>query len=449
MRVALINPMHWKFSHLAFVIVTTLFLGTGVVSPALAQTRIQDSNTALEKTTPSSSALTLQEAYQAALLVEDFKDQVQSLEGQSRARYNQAKSYLYPNLSAEGVYQDARYKEKATSLETETTRKTVGLNLRQPLFQGGLLSAIQKERAQMESALVGVQKAHLDLYAQVSESFYKIVLLESTLDVLKEIEVTSNKRVEEIRRRVQIGKSKQSDLLTNELQNQSLKLEMEQLRLSLENERQVFARMTGKSQEVSLLQKQSPKQLKPLEYYLNKISKTPEIEMQTRSALAAEKSVSMAKSQHLPNLFLDLKAKYGELRTHDKDREYLAQVTLNIPLFQGGRVSSESSEAQWKWTQEKAKLTALKKDTETLVRNQYQSLKTQKDLLGIYKKSLDLAKQNYDLFNKDLSLGLVSNVELLSSLNQYLESKKKYEDSIYQIRMAELLLNQIVGEFSE
>lgn len=394
----------------------------------------------------ASQVVSLDASYEAALKVEDYRLNNQSVKEQSRSKLNQAKSYLYPNLTAEGQYTDTRFKNKNTDLETETTRKTIGLNLRQPLFQGGLFSGIQKENASMEVADLQVQKSNLDLYLSVSQSYYRIVLLESTLDVLKEIESVSSKRVDLLRKRVSIGKSKQVDFLTNELQNQSIKIQLGQIETDLNSEREVFARLTGFSKDVSLQVVTVTDTIKPIDYYLNRMEKTPEVQIQAKNLLIAEKNESISSSQHLPELYLDLDARYGELSATQEGREYVAQLTLEIPLFEGGRVKAEASEARWKKHQERAKLMGLKKDTEVQIRSQHGALVKNFELFHVYEKSLETARKSYQLYNRELSLGLVSNLELLNSLNDYLEAKKNREESFYQLKLLELKLAQLVGD---
>ncbi len=394
----------------------------------------------------ASQVVSLDAAYEAALKVEDYRLSNQSVKEQSRSRLNQAKSYLYPSLTAEGQYTDTRFKNKNTDVETETRRKTVGLNLRQPLFQGGLFSGIQRENANVEVTDLEIQKTNLDLYLTVSQTYHRIVLLESTLDVLKEIEKVSTKRVELLRKRVSIGKSKQVDFLTNELQNQSIKIQLGQIETDLSSEREVFARLTSFSKNVSLQSPEVTETIKPLDYYLNKISKTPEIQIQEKNLFIAEKNESIARAQHLPELYLDLDARYGELSSTQEGREYAAQLTLEIPLFEGGRVKAETSEARWKKHQERAKLMGLKKDTEVEIRNQHGALTKNFELFKIYEKSLETARKNYQLYNRELSLGLVSNLELLNSLNNYLEAKKNREESFYELKLLELKLAQLVGD---
>src|SRR5690606_17400046 len=100
-------------------------------------------------------------------------------------------------------------------------------------------------------------------------------------------------------------------------------------------------------------------------------------------------------------------------------KELAGALVLEFPLFLGGRTSAEAQEAQWKKIEEKAKLKSLKDLVKVDIRNQYNELRKWIDLYKIYEESLVTARKNYQLFNKESNLGLVSNLELLNSLSTY------------------------------
>ncbi|MCB0349476.1 MAG: TolC family protein, partial [Bdellovibrionales bacterium] len=389
-------------------------------------------------------AVSLQEAYTSASKNADYDLLNRSIKGQAKSRLEQAKSYLFPKITATGTYKEDR--SDTDSDKTETSQKSVSINLRQPLFKGGLSSGIQKEKAGVEASEITVKQNDLNLFQTVAKSYYRILLLESTLEVLKEIDQVSFNRVKIIRSRVAIGRSKRSDLLSNELQNQAFRIELGQLQVSLQAERESFSRLTGLSSIVTLSKEEALPNLKQMDYYIHKMPDMPGLQLQAKSVRIAEKSESVLKSQHLPSLYLDLGAKFGEITNNDEGQDLTALLTLEVPLFEGGRVSAEAREAAWKRNEETAKYLALQKDNLLLLKNLYNGLQKDIEFFSIYEESLSTAKKNYQFFNKELKLGLVSNLELLSSLTDYLNAKKNREEAYFQLKLAELNLKQLVGE---
>lgn len=392
--------------------------------------------------------VTLEQAYSAALKNENYSNEGKGIQGQSKARLKQAKSYLFPQVDLTGKYEKSKFEEKDTSVITRDTQKTLGLTLRQPLFQGGLFSGIQREKALDQITELQLKTRDLDQYLAVAQSYYRIQILESTLEVVKDVNQVSSKRVGILKKRVQIGKSKQTDFLTNEIQNQQLKIELSEIEAELQAEREKFANLTGLSSTVTLKKVVDVPTLKPFSYYSNKAEDTLDIEVQSKTAFAAEKNESVKDMQHLPKLYLDLGANYYEydLATKTDGTEYTGALVLEFPIFYGGRTSAEAQEAKWKKVEENAKLNALKKDVAVNIKNQYNEFKKWIEQYKIYEESLVTARKNYLIFNKESNLGLVTNLELLNSLTSYLDTKKSRDEAFYQLKISELMLARLIGE---
>ncbi len=390
--------------------------------------------------------ISLEQAYKAAITLEDHHEKNLSIREQARARFRQSRSFLFPSVTAVGQYKDTRLTDLESDAETSTINKTVGVNLRQTLFQGGLFNGIKREKASEEISNLTARKNDLDVYSIVAEAYYRITLLAGTLDVLNEIEKVSTKRVSDLKKRVSIGKSKQTDLLTNELQNQEIKLQIGQVSTELKAMQELFARLTGLPANSKLRSSYDLPELKSLDYYLGKMDQVPDLKIQTKQLYIAEKSKSIASAQHLPQVYFDVSAKQGEFSALEEAREVAAQITLELPLFQGGRTSALAQEADWKRREEKAKLDSLKKDYTLEITNQYELLKKNIELFKIHELSLATARKNYQVFNRELGLGLVSNLELLSSLSSYLSAKKNREEAFLQLKLVELNLNNLIGE---
>lgn len=392
--------------------------------------------------------ITLEQAYNAALKNENYSNEGKGIQGQSKSRLKQAKSYLFPKIDIAGKYGKSKFEEKNTNIITRDTQKTLSATLRQPLFQGGLFSGIQREKALDQITNLQLKTRDLDEYLAVAQSYYRIQILESTLEVVKDVNQVSSKRVGILQKRVKIGKSKQTDFLTNEIQNQQLKIELSDVESQLNAEREKFANLTGLSAKVTLKKVVDVPTLKPFSYYTNKSENTLDIEIQEKTAFAAEKNESIKDMQHLPNLYLDLGVnRYDyELATKTDGMEYTGALVLEFPIFYGGRTSAEAQEAKWKKVEEKAKLSALKKDVAVNITNQYNEFKKWTEQYKIYEESLVTARKNYQIFNKESNLGLVTNLELLNSLTSYLDTKKSRDEAFYQLKISELMLERLIGE---
>src|SRR5690606_30393792 len=288
---------------------------------------------------------------------ESTQQRNKSIKGQSQSRLKQARSYLLPSVTLTGRIEKSEFEEEATSLRTDDETTSVAALLRQPLFKGGLFSGVQAEKARTHLADLVVKQNNLDLFMRVAQSFYRIQILESTLEVIRDVNKVSSKRVSILKQRAKIGKSKQTDILTNDIQNKSLKIELGQVETQLVAERERFAYLTNLSAASKMTKAAEVPDIKPIDYYMNKAEQTLEVQIQDKNAYIAEQEKSLKSGQDLPSLYLDLSATLTE---HDPltlsaGKELAGAVVLEFPLFLGGRTSAEAQEAEWKKVEEQAK----------------------------------------------------------------------------------------------
>lgn len=390
--------------------------------------------------------VSLEEAYRSALKKNDYSNQNTGIEGYAEAQYQVSKSNLFPQISAVGTYNKYRLYNDGTNLRTQDSAKLGSLVLKQPLFHGGILSAIDREKASRETSRLMTKQNDLNLYSDVAQSYYHIQILEGSLDILNEVNRNSSKRVDILKRRVKIGKSRETDLLTNQLQSNDIAVELRQAKTDLENERQRFSNLTNLPANSKIKISLVIPSLKPLSFYIEKSKNSLDLQIQQKNVYISEKTESIASAQHLPSVDLSLAASKGDISYTTRGTQYSGGVTLTLPLFEGGGISAQADAAAMKKLTEKSKLNLLQTSLDTSVRNEYAQLSKWIEFYKTYANSIKIAERNYRVSNRDYELGLISNLDLLTALNTYLTTKKNLDNTYFQMKMSELSLAKLIGE---
>ncbi len=390
--------------------------------------------------------VSLEEAYRSALKKNDYSNQNTGIEEYAEAQYQVSKSNLFPQISAVGTYNKYRLYNDDTNLRTQDSAKLGSLVLKQPLFHGGILSAIDREKASRETSRLMTKQNDLNLYSDVAQSYYHIQILEGSLDILNEVNRNSSKRVDILKRRVKIGKSRETDLLTNQLQSNDIAVELRQAKTDLENERQRFSNLTNLPANSKIKISLVIPSLKPLSFYIEKSKNSLDLQIQQKNVYISEKTESIASAQHLPSVDLSLAASKGDISYTTRGTQYSGGVTLTLPLFEGGGISAQADAAAMKKLTEKSKLNLLQTSLDTSVRNEYAQLSKWIEFYKTYANSIKIAERNYRVSNRDYELGLISNLDLLTALNTYLTTKKNLDNTYFQMKMSELSLAKLIGE---
>jgi outer membrane protein len=389
-------------------------------------------------------AITLGESFNSALLNNQSDNINESRLRQSLELRNRGQGSLYPTLSIRGTYlKQQRFEDQ----------KTLGLNLTTSLYNGG------KDRQLIRNADVGVDIAknqrqldRVSLYMEVVESYYTYLLNQSDLKNLDLLKKQSQERADEIRKRVQIGRSRRGELLQAEAQLASVDAQTSDGQGMLKQSEARFYILTGLSREQMIdLKFETPGDSKSLDEYMSLALSREDIKNKQLEIQQFTGDVSIAKAGYLPTL--DLLSNYYALKeggsTSSKNSDWDVGLNLTIPLYEGGVSQALVRESVEKKQSAEYQLTDYKKDIQIEVTSRYEMYRRYHDQIKAFDLALDKAKRSYDETIRDYRLGLVSNLDVISSLNLYLTSKRDSERTKIQSILNQKLLEAVAGIIPE
>jgi outer membrane protein TolC len=110
-------------------------------------------------------------------------------------------------------------------------------------------------------------------------------------------------------------------------------------------------------------------------------------------------------------------------------------VVVSVPLFQGGVVGAQVREALA--SKRIAELSAQEslreaRRQQSILFQNYQQILQQ---LNSLKSALSKAQEAYELNKKDYQFGLVTNLDVLQSLNNYFQTKRSYDGLLAMAHM--------------
>lgn len=325
-----------------------------------------------------------------------------------------------------------------------TRQYSAGIRLNQPLFRGGSLAGL--DLAKDEILLTEFQKnsTQVNLYQLVINAYYNLYIARLDLKNLEYFLKLSEDRVKELRSRANVGRSRQGELVQAEAQYLTAQNQFQQGGVSLQSANENLFFLTGLKDiqipDLGLI----PRELSSISHYHERLKSRPDILANAQQVKMASRRVDVAKGGHYPQL--DLVGNYyfdrtGVLATSEWD----VAVVVSVPLYQGGGVQAavrEQVEAK-RVTELDANqvVRASERDVSILYQN-YLAIQSQLDTL---KKATDKAKQGYDLNKKDYSYGQATNLDVIQSMNIYIEAKRSYDILLASAHMTYKSLEASVG----
>lgn len=393
---------------------------------------------------PGAWAKNLAECFSAAAQRSELVAGQQEQINQADARYNMALGSLAPSINFVAGYTRLDTPPGSQTAFNLAERPEIKLTASQPLFKGLREYSALKQRSQQQTqAELAKQKALLDLYQDVAETFYKILSLEQELKDSQNLIELDRKRLQDLQARTKIGRSRTSEVLAVDAALASLAAEVISLKNQILVTRQRFSFLTGFNSDELLVDQlatanQAP--VKDLNYYLSRLDQRADVQLARQQALVADQSLLIAKEGHLPSV--DAAGNYYFKRVGVLEKQkWDVTLTATLPIFAGGVTQSQISEASSVYKQNELNLSYLRRQAEQEIRSAFDLVVADQGVLTSLKNSVDLYEKNFQEQNREYRLGLVTNLEVLQTLNSLQEAKKNYDRSLFQARLNRVKLD--------
>ena len=376
------------------------------------------------------NAVTLKEAWLGARQnMESVKRAEQGIL-QREEQKNRARAALLPSVNGFATY--TRIDPPATkgfSAFTLTKQYNMGVRLVQPLIRGGVFGALQVANENILLAEFQKDSTDLNLYQLVISAYYNLKMAQNDVKNLESLLSFSKERVGEIRTRTKIGRSRKGELVEAEAQLNTAEAQHQQGLIDLTQVEKDFEFLTKLSPVDMPELTQIPKLEGDLDVYLSKLRTRPDILAAQQQIKVAGHQIEVSKGGHYPSL--DLIGNYyidrtGILATSEWD----AGIVLSVPFYQGGGVQAGVREAVA--TKRISELSAYEsiRTAERQISVLYQNYDQLQQQLQWLEKALSKSEEAYKLNRKDYQFGLVTNLDVLQSLNSFIQTKRSY-DSLY------------------
>jgi outer membrane protein TolC len=160
---------------------------------------------------------------------------------------------------------------------------------------------------------------------------------------------------------------------------------------------------------------------------------------------AAQLRRSAAWKGYLPSL--GASGTYGVLGYHPNAMapNYSAAATLNIPIFQGGRVSADIQETEAQLKERQAEADNLRARIEQEVEDSILDLRAAARQVDVAKIGLDFAQQALGQSQDRFAAGVTNNVEVIQAQQQLASANDQYIASLYAHNIAKVLLARSIG----
>lgn len=375
--------------------------------------------------------LTLHECYRLALTRSEQIAIQQELIRQTEGRFLQSLSTALPRVSF--VSSDKRQDGTGSSAFTLRDVPERRFTFSQPLFSGFKeFAAIAGAGADRRGRLQAKRRAEQLLFVDVADAVHLFLQHQEDLQALLATRDALRGRMEELRQREQLGRSRPSEAVSAEAQLRRVEAEMELVRRDHRLARQLLEFLTGRSPIDAVSDDEPDIVLLPGEDdALARAASRPDVSAAEEGWRVAKKEVVVAQSRFWPTVMLE--GNYYTKRVGNAaDVDWDATLEVEVPIFQGGEAVGVTGEARSKARQAKLQWEQTRRQAELDIRDAYVQLQAELARREALNAALDASEENYRLQAEEYRLSLVSNLDVLVALEQLQDARRDWIEARHE-----------------
>lgn len=389
------------------------------------------------------STVTLSDAYKSALLYEAKLKSVGYQVDAKAEDVKQAESQLYPQIFASLDNSNREYKDHYYQKTVREKYNSASITASQVLYHPEIISQIESAELRVDSAKIYLSKQEQELAYKVADAYISILKYQNSVAVANSYVKTNLIKHQQIAEKFDLALANKMDFLES-------KLSYEQAKITLHKQENLLSLSKVKLKNLTGLNIES---IPSVEFdslsidnllFIEKtedLQNNPDIKMAQLSTKIYEKEIESAKYGHYPKL--DLSVSHTQYNTKDQtvdyDKDSRVMLEFKIPIFQGGRISSQIEKNRIMLNSAKEDLTDQQREVkikyEELILNYEAAIKD----IALQKDAQNSAILYLSAVQKGHEYGLKNLIDLEDAKTKLYETKFKLIDSVYT------LINSYVG----
>jgi len=395
----------------------------------------------------SAQVLTFSQAYDLALLnANRIKSSVYQADS-NKESINQEKSRLYPQISFSSYYRrsEQELNVKNRSVQNDEIKQSLlsyAVSLRQSLYNAQTYSriGIEQSRDELTQTKVELYKKELaqevfTVYLDVLKSVNKIELFKSYLEYNKY-------KLQALTKKYEMNLSNKMDLLEVQVDYNSAQIDLDKETRLLKVSKLKLEKFIGQVEyELPIVEsdKSIVENMTMMREFIadGSLVKNLEIKQAKIARQMAQKEIKNAYNEHMPTL--DFDASYSmfdtDNPTSDSDYDNIQQyrVTLNIPIYTGGYVSSKVTAAELMSKASAEDLLDTQKEAKVRYDEYLALYDAASDSVTMYKGAIESAELYVEAIQQGYEHGLKSIIDLNDAKSKMYEVKYRYVENMYEM----------------
>lgn len=326
------------------------------------------------------------------------------------------------------------------------------LTLSQPVFDAGLWYSFKQSEHTSEQARLTFAKAQQTLITRTVTAYLDVLRAKTTLETNLAQERAIKRRLDQVNAQFEVGLIAITDVQEAQASYDNARVDRIEAEGALDNSFEAIERLTGKPfADVDVLHADYPVE--------NLVPKNPQpwlekawrgnfdVQIANSSIEAQRRALQSSESGHLPTVSLDasIDSDSGNSSNNDTNKTNSLALTLSVPLYTGGRTSSQVRQAEYTLTStQESREDTLRQVTQT-TRSLLRDLSTNVLSVAARKQSIKSSETALKATEEGFKVGTRNVVDVLQAEQTLYSAQRDYANARYSYVQNLFSLKQQLG----
>ncbi|MBI2993865.1 MAG: TolC family outer membrane protein [Gammaproteobacteria bacterium] len=331
------------------------------------------------------------------------------------------------------------------------------LNLTQPIFRRDRFLRYRQAGSQIKQADAELMAAQEDLIVRVAERYFLVLGTMDNLEFAQAEKRSLGRQLEQARQRFDVGLTAITDVQEAQAgYDRAVAQEIEAVNL-LDGARERLREVIGQYLTELLILGEKMPLLAPDPQDIDQWTETAltqnlDVTAATHAVDVARQEISVQSSGHFPTLDLQARGGYdktGGRFSDTKIHSTAVGIELNVPIYQGGFVSSKTREAQQRLDERLEVLEFTRRTAQRTTRESYLSVISGISQVEALKQALVSTETALEATQAGFDVGTRTAVDVVAAERATLQARRDYARARYDYLLNTLRLRQAAGTLSD
>ncbi len=370
----------------------------------------------------------------------------------------QSRAALLPNIALRGDVSRDRFDPRNGGDRTYATNQTYSVGLRQTLYQRESFVQLEQADSRIAQADAELEATRQDLVLRVARLYFIQLGAQDNLEFVRADKNAIERTLDQAEQRFKVGLAAITDSLEARARYDTAISDEINAEKLMADAREAVRELTGQQPGVpEILQPEipliAPDPADKEEWVTAAVAQNPLVLAARSATETAKQEIQVQRSGHYPSLDATADYSYRDNRfggfTELERNDSAIGLELNIPLYQGGLVSSQTRQSRYEYNRAIENQVKQHRATERQTRDNYRGVISGISKVKALQRAVESNEKAVEAAETGFEVGTRTIVDVLDAQRELLRARRDYARSRYDYLLDTLRLKQAAGIVAE